>query len=150
MNASRALVGSGMGALNVITRMLRPGDEIITGDDLYGGTNRLLKCLSSNSGIIVHYVDTTSKEMVKEVMSSKTTMVLLDTPTNPLIKIVDIPLVSKVTHQANEKALVVVDNSMLSPMLSKSLKLGTSPYPNEYLRQLGFGALASVSDASIA
>ena len=125
MNASRALVvGSGMGALDVITRMLRPGDEVITGDDLYGGTNRLLKYLSSNSGIIVHYVDTTNPEKVKEVMSSKTTMVLLETPTNPLIKIVDIPLVSKVTHQANEKALVVVDNSMLSPMLSNPLELG--------------------------
>lgn len=125
MNASRALVvGSGMGALDVITRILRPGDEVITGDDLYGGTNRLLKYLATNGGIIVHHVDTTDPEKVREVVSDKTAMVLLETPTNPLIKIVDIPTISRITHEINKKALVVVDNTMLSPMLSNPLDLG--------------------------
>ncbi|KAH8804795.1 cystathionine beta-lyase [Xylogone sp. PMI_703] len=125
MNATRALVvGSGMGALDVITRILRPGDEVITGDDLYGGTNRLLTYLSANNGIIVHHVDTTSPERVKDVVSEKTAMVLLETPTNPLIKIVDIPTIAKMVHTANEKALVVVDNTMLSPMLANPLDLG--------------------------
>jgi cysteine-S-conjugate beta-lyase len=125
MNASRALVvGSGMGALDVITRILRPGDEVISGDDLYGGTNRLLKYLATNGGIIVHHVDTTNPEKVKEVVSNKTAMVLLETPTNPLIKIVDIPSIARITHEINEKALVVVDNTMLSPMLSNPLDLG--------------------------
>jgi cystathionine beta-lyase len=125
MNASRALVvGSGMGALDVITRMLRPGDEVISGDDLYGGTNRLLKYLSTSGGIIVHHVDTTDPEKVREVLSSKTAMVLLETPTNPLIKIADIPSISETTHQINGRALVVVDNTMLSPMLSNPLELG--------------------------
>ncbi|GJC93903.1 cystathionine betalyase [Colletotrichum higginsianum] len=118
MNATRALaVGSGMGALDVITRLLRPGDEVITGDDLYGGTNRLLAYLSSNQGIIVHHVDTTNVENVRHVISDKTAMVLLETPTNPLIKIVDIPSIAKLVHDANDKALVIVDNTMLSPML---------------------------------
>jgi cystathionine beta-lyase len=125
MNASRALVvGSGMGALDVITRILRPGDEVITGDDLYGGTNRLLKYLATNGGIIVHHVDTTDPEKVREVVSTRTAMVLLETPTNPLIKIVDIPTIARLTHEINEKALVVVDNTMLSPMLSNPLDLG--------------------------
>jgi cystathionine beta-lyase len=125
MNASRALVvGSGMGALDVITRILRPGDEVVSGDDLYGGTNRLLKYLSTNGGIIVHHVDTTNPEKVREVISAKTAMVLLETPTNPLIKIVDIPSIARITHKINEKALVVVDNTMLSPMLSNPLDLG--------------------------
>lgn len=125
MNAARALVvGSGMGALDVITRILRPGDEVITGDDLYGGTNRLLTYLSANNGIIVHHVDTTLPERVKDVVSEKTAMVLLETPTNPLIKIVDIPTISKMVHDKNKKALVVVDNTMLSPMLSNPLDLG--------------------------
>ncbi|KAI1470815.1 cystathionine beta-l [Daldinia caldariorum] len=125
MNANRALaVGSGMGALDVITRLLRPGDEVITGDDLYGGTNRLLTYLSSNQGIIVHHVDTTEVEKVREVVSDKTAMVLLETPTNPLIKIVDIPSIAKAVHDANPKALVVVDNTMLSPMLCNPLELG--------------------------
>jgi cystathionine beta-lyase len=125
MNANRALaISSGMGALDVITRLLRPGDEVITGDDLYGGTHRLLTYLASNQGIIVHHVDTTDAERVKARISDKTAMVLLETPTNPLIKIVDIPTIARNAHEANEKALVVVDNTMLSPMLLNPLDLG--------------------------
>lgn len=125
MNATRALaVGSGMGALDVITRLLRPGDEVITGDDLYGGTHRLLAYMSSNQGIVVHHVDTTCVDGVREVVSKKTAMVLLETPTNPLIKVVDIPSIARMAHEANEKALVVVDNTMLSPMLCNPLDLG--------------------------
>jgi cystathionine beta-lyase len=125
MNASRALVvGSGMGAFDVITRILRPGDEVITGDDLYGGTHRLLKYLSTNSGIVVHHVDTTDPEKVRDLVTDKTAMILLETPTNPLIKIVDIPKIAKIAREKNEKALVVVDNTMLSPMLCNPLDLG--------------------------
>lgn len=125
MNATRALaVGSGMGALDVITRLLRPGDEVVTGDDLYGGTNRLLTYLATNQGIVVHHVDTTDVERVKEVISEKTAMVLLETPTNPLIKIVDLPSIARQAHELNPKALVIVDNTMLSPMLCNPLELG--------------------------
>lgn len=125
MSARRALVvSSGMGALDVITRMLRPGDEVVTGDDLYGGTNRLLKYLSTHGGIIVHHVDTTDPETVKAVIGPKTTMVLLETPTNPLIKVVDIPTIASAVHTANPAALVAVDNTMLSPMLLNPLDMG--------------------------
>ncbi|KAK3391021.1 Cys/Met metabolism PLP-dependent enzyme-domain-containing protein [Podospora didyma] len=125
MNATRALaVGSGMGALDVITRLLRPGDEVITGDDLYGGTNRLLTYLKNNQGVVVHHVDTTNVDSVRAVLSPKTTMVLLETPTNPLIKIVDIPTIARAAHEASEKVLVIVDNTMLSPMLLNPLDLG--------------------------
>ncbi|TLS28053.1 hypothetical protein PpBr36_01704 [Pyricularia pennisetigena] len=125
MNANRALaVGSGMGALDVITRLLRPGDEVITGDDLYGGTNRLLTYLSANQGIIVHHIDTTDIDRVAATVSPKTAMVLLETPTNPLIKIVDVATIARAAHDRNSKALVVVDNTMLSPMLCNPLDLG--------------------------
>ncbi|GAM88246.1 hypothetical protein ANO11243_062790 [Dothideomycetidae sp. 11243] len=125
MNARRALVvSSGMGALDVITRLLKPGDEVVTGDDLYGGTNRLLKYLSTHGGIIVRHVDTTNAEAVKAVLSDKTTMVLLESPTNPLMKIVDISTLSSAAHDANPKALVIVDNTMLSPYLQNPLDLG--------------------------
>lgn len=125
MCAERALVvSSGMGALDVITRLLRPGDEVVTGDDLYGGTNRLLKFLATNSGIVVHHIDTTKPELVQSVVGPKTAMVLLETPTNPLIKVVDIPTISRFAHEANPKALVAVDNTMLSPLLQNPLELG--------------------------
>ncbi|PWY75551.1 cystathionine beta-lyase MetG [Aspergillus heteromorphus CBS 117.55] len=125
MSAQRALVvSSGMAALDVITRMLRPGDEVVTGDDLYGGTNRLLKYLSTNGGIIVHHVDTTAPEKVREVLTPKTAMVLLETPTNPLIKIVDIPTIAAAAHEANPSCVVSVDNTMMSPLLLNPLDLG--------------------------
>ena len=125
MSAERALVvSSGMGALDVITRLLRPGDEVVTGDDLYGGTNRLLKYLSTNIDIVVHHVDTTNPETVKKVLGPKTAMVLLETPTNPLIKIVNIPTIAKAAHEMNGKTLVAVDNTMLSPFLQNPLDMG--------------------------
>ncbi|KFA61550.1 hypothetical protein S40285_04018 [Stachybotrys chlorohalonatus IBT 40285] len=125
MNANRTLaVSSGMGALDVITRLLRPGDEVITGDDLYGGTHRLLTYMAANQGIVVHHVDTTNMDSVRERISDKTAMVLLETPTNPLIKIVDLSSIIRIAHDANEKALIVVDNTMLSPMLCNPLDLG--------------------------
>jgi cysteine-S-conjugate beta-lyase len=125
MKAQRALVvSSGMGALDVITRLLRPGDQVVTGDDLYGGTNRLLNYLSTHGGIVVHHVDTTSPDKVRDYMNSKTAMVLLETPTNPLIKIVDIPTIASLAHAANPECLVSVDNTMLSPLLLNPLELG--------------------------
>lgn len=125
MSANRALVtGSGMGALDVITRVLKPGDEVVTGDDLYGGTNRLLTYLKENGGIIVHHIDTTKLGVVKATVSEKTAMVLLETPTNPLIKIVDVAGIATSAHDINPKAIVAVDNTMLSPYLSNPLDLG--------------------------
>lgn len=125
MSARRALVvSSGMGACDVITRFLRPGDEVITGVDLYGGTNRLLNFLSTNGGIVVHHVDTTHPESVTKVLNAKTALVLLETPTNPLIKIVDINTIATHTHAANPGAIVAVDNTMLSPLLQNPLDLG--------------------------
>ncbi|KLJ07599.1 cystathionine beta-lyase [Blastomyces silverae] len=125
MSAQRALVvSSGMAALDVITRLLKPGDEVVTGDDLYGGTHRLLKYLAVHGGIVVHHVDTTRPEKVAEVLGAKTRLILLETPTNPLIKIVDIPRISALAHEANPDALVSVDNTMLSPLLLNPLDLG--------------------------
>lgn len=125
MGAQRALVvSSGMGAMDVITRGLKPGDEVVTGDDLYGGTNRLLGHLQQSGGIKVKHVDTTKVEVVKAALTDKTAMVLLETPTNPLIKIVDIAAISRAAHEANPEAMVAVDNTMLSPYLSNPLDLG--------------------------
>jgi len=125
MNAERALVvSSGMAAMDVITRQLKPGDEVVTGDDLYGGTNRLLNYMSTYGGIVVHHINTTNLETLNAVLSAKTAMVLLETPTNPLLKIVDIPTIAAAAHAANPAAIVAVDNTMLSPMLQNPLELG--------------------------
>ncbi|KAI9719970.1 MAG: cystathionine beta-lyase [Chrysothrix sp. TS-e1954] len=125
MSASRCLaVTSGMGALDVITRIFRPGDEVVTGNDLYGGTNRLLKFLSTHHQVVVHHVDTTDVEAVNKVLSPKSAMVLLESPTNPLINVVDIAAISTHAHDLNAKCIVAVDNTMLSPLLQNPLELG--------------------------
>ncbi|KAF2665685.1 cystathionine beta-l [Microthyrium microscopicum] len=125
MNASRALVvSSGMGALDVITRLLKPGDEVVTGLDVYGGTNRLLTYLGKNGGIIVHHIDTTNAECVRDTITDKTAMVLLETPTNPLMQVVDIATIASYARAKNPSAIIAVDNTMLSPMLQNPLDLG--------------------------
>lgn len=114
-----------MAALDVITRLLKPGDEVIAGDDLYGGTNRLLTYLKEHTGVTVHHVDTTDAESVLPlVQPGKTAMVLLESPTNPLLKIADLELIANYVHRAAPDALVVVDNTMMSPYLQRPLELG--------------------------
>ena len=84
MKAEHAFaVSSGMGCLDVITRLLKPGDEVIAGDDLYGGTHRLLTYLSKKGDIVAHHYDTTNTELIKSKINNKTKMIFLESPTNP-------------------------------------------------------------------
>lgn len=114
-----------MAALDVITRLLKAGDEVIAGDDLYGGTNRLLHYLSHHSGVTVHHVDTTNPDLIVPLLKpGKTAMVLLESPTNPLLKIADLELIANLVHRNAPDALVIVDNTMMSPYLQRPLELG--------------------------
>ncbi|KAJ3129633.1 cystathionine beta-lyase [Nowakowskiella sp. JEL0407] len=125
MNAKSAFaISSGMGAMDVITRLVKSGEHIVAGDDIYGGTNRLLSFLEKHNNISVSHVDTTNPDRVIASVTPKTTMVLLETPTNPLIKIADIEAISAGVHAVNPSALVVVDNTMMSPYLQKPLNHG--------------------------
>ncbi|KAJ3887746.1 cystathionine beta-lyase [Lentinula edodes] len=125
-SAARAFaVSSGMAALDVILRLLRPGDEIIAGDDLYGGTNRLLTFIRTHVGVTVHHVDTTDPNaVIPFIHPTKTAMVLLESPTNPLLKIADLALISKEVKERAPNAIVVVDNTMMSPYLQRPLEHG--------------------------
>ncbi|KAJ2456976.1 cystathionine beta-lyase [Coemansia sp. RSA 2337] len=126
MKAERAfVVSTGMTALDVILRLVKTGQEVIAGDDIYGGTNRLLTYVSQYSGIKVHNVDTTDPLRVEEKLDPiKTRLVLLESPTNPLIKIADIRAIAARVHEVCPSALVVVDNTMMSPYLQNTLELG--------------------------
>ncbi len=117
-------VSSGMAALDVMTRILKPGDEVVAGDDLYGGTNRLLVYLKVHTGVIVHHVDTTDPKAIIPWLSSKTTMVLLESPTNPLLKIADLAQIACDVKERAPNAIVVVDNTMMSPYLQRPLEHG--------------------------
>lgn len=114
-----------MAALDVILRILKPGDEIIAGDDLYGGTNRLLTFIRTHVGVTVHHVDTTNPDaVIPFIHPTKTAMVLLESPTNPLLKIADLALISKEVKERAPSAIVVVDNTMMSPYLQRPLEHG--------------------------
>ncbi|WAQ91306.1 hypothetical protein PtA15_14A188 [Puccinia triticina] len=119
-------VSSGMAALDVILRTLQPGDEIIAGNDLYGGSNRLLAYIKEHNGILTHHIDTTNLENLSPflVKDSRVRMVLLESPTNPLLQIVDIQAVIKLVKAHIPKAIIVVDNTMMSPYLMKPLEFG--------------------------
>jgi cystathionine beta-lyase len=86
---------------------------------------------------VVHHIDTTDVELVKSYVTEKTSMLLLETPTNPLIKIVDLPRITKIAHEISPKCLVVVDNTMMSPYLMNPLQLGADIVYESATKYLG-------------
>jgi len=114
-----------MAALDVILRLLKPGDEVIAGDDLYGGTNRLLAYIKTHVGVTVHHVDTTDPVSLHPfIHPTKTALVLLESPTNPLLRVVDLAAISQDVKERAPNAIVVVDNTMMSPYLQRPLEHG--------------------------
>jgi len=113
---------SGMAAITALTRTLEIGDHIIAGNDLYGGTVRLLDQVLSRSGIYVAYADTTDPEEVRCNLNERTRLVLIETPSNPLLRITDIAALAELAHSVG--AVLAVDNSMLSPCFQQPLALG--------------------------
>jgi cystathionine beta-lyase len=113
---------SGLAAIDCVLKLLQAGDEIVAVDDIYGGSFRLFTHVYEKFGVKVHYVDLTDPGNLLAVLSPKTKLVWLETPTNPTLKIADIEAISRLTHAAN--ALLVVDNTFCSPALQTPLKLG--------------------------
>jgi len=113
---------SGMAALTSLTRIVKAGQEIIAGDDLYGGTVRLLDRIASHQNISVRYVNTRDGDALRKIVSSRTRLILIETPSNPLFRISDIRELSLIAKKAG--TYLAVDNSMLSPVLQRPIGLG--------------------------
>ncbi len=120
--AHAAAFASGMAAITAVTRLAAAGDEIIASDDLYGGTVRLLEQILPRQGITVRYVDTTDADAVCAALTPRTKLLLVETPTNPLLRISDIAALAEIVHENG--TLLAVDNTMLSPCLQQPLLLG--------------------------
>ncbi|QPG75954.1 homoserine O- acetyltransferase [Brettanomyces nanus] len=118
------VVNSGMSCLDIITRLLKPGDEVVSGDDLYGGTDRLLTYINNNGDIKVGHHDITNLDLMKSKITENTKMVILESPTNPLMKIVDLKSIAEHAHKVNPQCIVVFDNTMMTPLMMKPLELG--------------------------
>jgi cysteine-S-conjugate beta-lyase len=126
---------SGMAAITALARRLEIGDEIIAGNDLYGGTVRLLDQVLSRSGIDVNYVDTTDLDKVRGNVSSRTRLLLIETPSNPLLRICDIKALAELAHSV--EAILAVDNSMLSLCFQQPLVLGADVVIHSATKFLG-------------
>lgn len=115
---------SGMAAIDTLLRLLRPGDHVLCGDDVYGGTFRLFDRVFSPFGLQFSYVDTTSLDAVAAAIRPETKLIWLETPTNPMLRITDIAAVAGLAREAG--AWLAVDNTFASPVLQQPLRLGAT------------------------
>jgi cystathionine beta-lyase/cystathionine gamma-synthase len=126
---------SGVAATDAVIKLLYPGDEVIAASDMYGGTYRLFSKVFEKFGIRFIYTDTTNTALLKTVVTPKTKLIWLETPTNPLMNITDIAAVSEIAKQAG--AWLCVDNTFASPYLQNPLDLGADIVMHSSTKYLG-------------
>ena len=126
---------SGMGAIDAVIRMLKPGDEVITGDDLYGGSYRIFTKIYENYGIKFHFINLTDTNNIQKYINTNTKLIWVETPTNPTMQIIDI--VSCAAISKSNKILLAVDNTFASPFLQNPLELGADIVMHSATKYLG-------------
>ena len=114
--------GSGMAAIHAIVSMLKSGDHVVCGNDLYGGTPRLFNQVMTGFGLEFSYIDTSDAENVERAIRKNTRMVYVETPTNPLMRLSDLAAISQICRR--KKVALVVDNTFMSPYFQQPLALG--------------------------
>ena len=113
---------SGVAATDAVIKLLKPGDEVIAGSDMYGGTYRLFSKIFEKFGIVFHYVDMSDLTNIEKKISAQTKLIWVETPTNPLMNIADIEAIARISSK--NKLLLCVDNTFASPALQNPLNLG--------------------------
>ena len=113
---------SGMAAINAVASLLKSGDHVVCGNDLYGGTPRLFNQVLSRYGLEFSYIDTSDADNVERAIRKSTRMVYVETPTNPLMRLSDLAAIGKICRQ--KKVELVVDNTFMSPYFQQPLTLG--------------------------
>jgi cystathionine beta-lyase/cystathionine gamma-synthase len=126
---------SGVAATDAVIKLLQPGDEVICGNDMYGGTYRLFTKVFEKFGIKFIYVDTTNVSNISKSITGNTKLVWLETPTNPLMNITDIGAVAALTNPRN--ILLAVDNTFASPYLQNPIDLGADIVMHSVTKYLG-------------
>ncbi len=126
---------SGMGATDAVMKLLQPGDEVITGNDLYGGSYRMFTKIFAKYGIKYHFLDLSKPENILPYINDNTKMIWVETPTNPTMQVVDIAGISAI---AKEKSLkLVVDNTFASPYLQNPIDLGADIVMHSVTKYIG-------------
>ncbi len=142
---------SGLAAIDTVLKTLKPGDEVIAGQDLYGGTARLFRTNHAPMGIVFHFVDTQDPSLVEAAITDKTKLVWLESPTNPLMQITDIQAIADLTKPRG--IVLAVDNTFASPMLQRPLEHGADIVMHSVTKYLGghsdvvMGALVTKDEA---
>ena len=135
-NGTRGLAfSSGLAATDCLLRSFKAGEEVIAMDDLYGGTYRMFTRIYKDSGIVFHFIDMSDTAKFQSLINKKTKLVWIETPTNPLMKIVDIQEIAKITKANN--ILFAVDNTFATPYLQKPLDLGADVVMHSATKYLG-------------
>jgi cystathionine beta-lyase len=135
-NGVRGLAfSSGLAATDCVMKLLKPGDEVIAMDDLYGGTYRMFTRIYQDYGIKFHFVDMNDTAKFRSLINENTKLVWVETPTNPLMKLADIEAIAKITKEAN--VLFAVDNTFATPYLQRPLDLGADIVMHSATKYLG-------------
>lgn len=130
-----ACFGSGLAAIDCLIKMLNPGDEVISTNDLYGGTYRLFKTIFEKYGLVFHFVDMTDIKAIESKVNANTKLIWVETPTNPMLNIIDIKAVATVAKKAG--AILGVDNTFATPYLQSPLDLGADIVMHSVTKYLG-------------
>ena len=128
---------SGLSAIDCVLRLLNPGDEVIAGDDLYGGSYRMFTRLFSKYGLKFKFVDMNHVNNVTKELSANTKLIWLETPTNPLMKIADIEGITQAVKEKDNTILVAVDNTFATPYIQRPLDLGADIVMHSATKYLG-------------
>lgn len=126
---------SGMGAVDAVLKLLKPNDEVITGNDLYGGSYRLFENIFRHYNIKFHYVDLSNPENILPYINSNTKLLWIETPTNPTMQIVDIKSCAEIAKKHN--MIFAVDNTFASPYLQNPLDLGADIVMHSATKYIG-------------
>ena len=114
--------GSGLAAIDAVLKLLKPGDEVISTNDLYGGSYRLFTKIFEKYGLVFHFINMQDLSNVEKLINKKTKLIWVETPTNPMMNVVDISALSLITKK--HEILLGVDNTFATPYLQQPLKLG--------------------------
>src|SRR2546421_1959463 len=126
---------SGLAATTAVLSLLKPGDEVVAAADLYGGSYRLLERVFKPWGLVTRYTDDASPAGFQKLITKTTKLVWIETPTNPLLQILDIAAVAELAHRAG--AILAVDNTFASPYLQQPLRLGADLVVHSTTKYLG-------------
>lgn len=126
---------SGMGATDAVIKLLRPGDEVIAGNDLYGGSYRMFTQVFANYGIKFHFIDMADVNEIEKYVNANTKLLWIETPTNPTMQIVDIAGAARIAKQ--HQFILAVDNTFASPYLQNPIDLGADIVMHSVTKYLG-------------